>query len=256
VIILPFDFEDRFSRAEQTAILAHEAHHLARGDVIANAVAALIQCLFWFNPLIHLAARWLRFDQEVACDAAVMAKRPGLRRPYAEALLKTQIVLAIPAVACAWRARGFPALRNRIRLLKQQAPSSPRRACAAALLAVLMSGSGYAAWASQPIRGQAVIHPDWSHRPNGSDLVRFYPRKALALELNGMAVMRCRVDQAGLLSTCTTVHEAPRDVGFGTAALRMSPLFQMKPLSRDGRPVAGGVVKIPVNFRLSPAGVD
>ena len=59
-IILPLDFEDRFTRAEQAAILAHEAQHLARGDVVANAVVALIQCLCWFNPLVHLAARWIR----------------------------------------------------------------------------------------------------------------------------------------------------------------------------------------------------
>ena len=61
-----------------------------------NAVVALIQCLCWFNPLVHLAARWIRFDQELACDAAVIAERPGLRRPYAEALLKTQVMAAIP----------------------------------------------------------------------------------------------------------------------------------------------------------------
>ena len=71
----------------------------------------------------------VRFDQELACDAAVIAKRPGLRRPYAEALLKTQVVAAIPPVGCAWRARGFQALKDRIRLLKQRAPSAPRRVC-------------------------------------------------------------------------------------------------------------------------------
>ena len=80
-IILPLDFEDRFTRAEQAAILAHEAQHLARGDVAANAVVALIQCLCWFNPLVHLAARWIRVDQEFACDAAVIAQRPACGDP-------------------------------------------------------------------------------------------------------------------------------------------------------------------------------
>ena len=65
-IILPSDFEVRFTPAEQAAILAHEAQHLARGDVAANAVVALVQCLCWFNPLVHLAARGIRFDQELA----------------------------------------------------------------------------------------------------------------------------------------------------------------------------------------------
>ncbi|MFI4963729.1 MAG: TonB family protein [Caulobacterales bacterium] len=251
-IILPRDFEARFTRAEQAAILAHEAQHLARGDVLANAVVALIQCLCWFNPFVHLAARWIRFDQEFACDAAVIADQPALRRPYAEALLKTQVMAAIPPAGCAWRARGFPALRDRIRFLKQRAPSPPRRASGALLLAALTLGGGYAAWAAQPPQGRAVAHPDWSRRPIGSDLVRFYPREALARRLGGMAVIQCRVDRTGALSACAILREGPQGLGFGNATLQMAPLFQMKPMSVNGRPVAGGIVRIPVKFELPP----
>jgi TonB family protein len=250
-IILPIDFEDRFTPAEQAAILAHEAQHLARGDVAANAVVALIQCLCWFNPLVHLAARWIRIDQELACDAAVIASRPGLRRPYAEALLKTQKVAAIPAAGCAWRARGFPALRDRIRLLKQHPPSALRRVCAVLLLAALTLGGGYAAWAAQPSQGRTVVDPDWSSKPSGSDLVRFYPPKAMALGKEGMAVIRCSVERTGGLSACAVVRETPRDAGFGKATLRMAPLFRMKPKSVGGRPVAGAMVTIPVKFVLA-----
>jgi TonB family protein len=251
-IILPFDFEVRFTPAEQAAVLAHEAQHLARGDVVANAVVALIQCLCWFNPLVHLAARWIRFDQEAACDAAVIANQPGLRRPYAEALLKTQVMAAVPPVGCAWRARGFPALRDRIRLLKQRAPSPPRRACGVLLLAALMLGGGYAAWATQLSPNRTVAKPDWSSRPNGSDFSRFYPPKAAALRLDGMAVMQCRVDLTGALSACAILREGPWGAGFGKATLQMAPLFQMKPMSVNGRPVAGGIIRIPVKFKLPP----
>jgi TonB family protein len=249
-IILPNDFEARFTSVEQAAILAHESQHLARGDVAANTVVALIRCLCWFNPLVHLAARWIRFDQELACDAAVIAARPNLRRPYAEALLKTQVVVAIPPIGCAWRARGFPALRDRIRLLKQRAPSAPRRACGVLLVAALTFGGGYTAWAAQPSQGRLVTHPDWSRRPNGSDLVRFYPPKALALRMDGKAIMRCRVGRTGALSACAIVRESPQGAGFGNATLQMAPLFQMKPMSVDGRPVAGGIVRIPVKFMV------
>jgi TonB family protein len=249
-IILPIDFEVRFTPAEQAAILAHEAQHLARGDVAANAVVALIQCLCWFNPLVHLAARWIRIDQELACDAAVIAERPGLRRPYAEALLKTQKVAAIPAAGCAWRGRGFPALRDRIRLLKQRPPSAPRRACAALLLAALTLGGGYAAWATQPSQGRTVVDPDWSSKPTAVDLARLYPRKASDLGKEGMVAMRCRVGKTGALSACMIVSEAPKGIGFGKATLQMAPLFRMKPKTVSGKPVGGALVTIPVKFAL------
>ena len=250
-IILPVDFESRFNPAEQAAILAHEAQHLARGDVLANAVAALVQCLCWFNPLVHLAARWIRVDQELACDAAVIASRPGLRRPYAEALLKTQNVIAMPPAGCAWRARGFPALRDRIRLLKQRPASLPRRVCGALFLSALTFGGGYAAWAAQPSQTRTVVDPDWSNKPSGADLVRFYPPKAYTHGQEGMAVMRCRVERSGALTACGIVREGPPGAGFGKATLQMAPLFKMKPRSVNGRPVAGAFVTIPVKYVLA-----
>jgi hypothetical protein len=251
-IILPADFEARFTPAEQAAILAHEAQHLARGDVVANAVVAVIECLCWFNPLVHLSVRWFRFDQELACDAAVIAQRPGLRRPYAEALLKTQTVTAIPPLGCAWRARGLPALRNRIRLLKQRAPSAPRRVCGLLVAAGLTLGGGYSAWAIQPSQPAVVTRPAWSSTPNGADFAHLYPAKARAEHVAGMAVMRCRVGLTGALSGCAIVREAPRGMGFGDATLRMAPLFRLKPGSVNGTPVAGAIIHIPVQFRLPP----
>jgi TonB family protein len=254
-IIIPHDFEVRFTPAEQAAILAHERHHLARGDVVANAVMALIQCLCWFNPLVHLAARWVRIDQELACDAAVISKRPSLRRPYGEALLKAQMGAAMGPVGCAWRSRGFAALRDRIRFLNRRGPSRRRRICGVLLLGVLTFGGGYAAWAAQPSAMRTVVDPDWTRLPRSSDLVRFYPHEALVREWPGSVVMRCRVGRLGAVAGCAIEREAPRGVGFGRAVLKMAPLFQMKPMSLSGRPVAGAFVRIPVTFKLSSDGV-
>jgi protein TonB len=97
-----------------------------------------------------------------------------------------------------------------------------------------------------------VAKPDWSSRPNGSDFSRFYPPKAAALRLDGMAVMQCRVDLTGALSACAILREGPWGAGFGKATLQMAPLFQMKPMSVNGRPVAGGIIRIPVKFKLPP----
>ena len=249
-IVVPFDFEVRFTEAEQSAIIAHETQHLARGDAIVNAGVAAIQCLCWFNPLVHLAVRMLRFDQELACDAAVMARRPGLRRTYAEALLKTQTIALVPPLGCAWRARGFPALRDRIQMLKQGAPNGRNRATGLLLLIALASGGGYAAWAATPAQKPTIAAPEWSSRPTGADLARLYPAQARAQRLGGMAVIQCDVTAAGALSGCAVVSETPQGAGFGAATLQMASLFQMKPKSIDGKPVAGGIVRIPVKYMV------
>ena len=72
-IVTPDGFLTHFTPREQAAILAHERAHLARQDARINALAALLRCLCWFNPLMHLGARWLRIDQELACDASGVA---------------------------------------------------------------------------------------------------------------------------------------------------------------------------------------
>ena len=70
-VILPADFEARYTLEEQSLVLAHESTHLRHRDALLNALVALIRSLFWFNPLVHLGASRFRVDQELACDAAV-----------------------------------------------------------------------------------------------------------------------------------------------------------------------------------------
>ncbi len=88
-IVLPVDFAQRYDDEQRRLMLAHERRHLHRGDPLANLVVAIVRCLFWFNPLVHLAAARFRHDQELACDQAVVAAHPQSRRAYGEAMLKT-----------------------------------------------------------------------------------------------------------------------------------------------------------------------
>src|SRR5262249_18076189 len=72
----------------------------------------------------------------------------------------------------------------------------------------------------------------------------------------GRVVLSCRVDDEGGLVDCATDEESPAGEGFADAALKMAPIFRMKPLTIDGRPVAGGSVQIPIVFRPETGGVD
>ncbi len=149
-IVTPADFDERFSTDEQRIILAHERTHLAHGDPLINAATALLQCLNWFNPLMHLAARALRTDQELACDASVLAAAQSGRRPYAETLLKTQHPQLPAPLGCAWPSPTHKSLKERIAMLKRPLPSFAQRLLgSAALVAVIIIGCG-AAWTAQP----------------------------------------------------------------------------------------------------------
>lgn len=146
-IVLPADFDVRYSAIERELVLAHERIHLARGDVIANALAAGLRCVFWFNPLIHWATRRFRFDQELACDAAVLAAFPQARRPYADAMLKTQLAAVALPVGCHWQS-SHP-LKERIAMLKQPLPGRVRRGLGLAAVALVVGTGTFAAWAVQ-----------------------------------------------------------------------------------------------------------
>lgn len=133
-IVVPSDFASRYTEQERALILAHERLHAARRDPLANAFLALLQCAFWFNPLMHIAASRFRFDQELACDAGVMARAHGQRQAYAAAMLKTQSTGAPALATCHWQS-SHP-LKERIMQLKQT-PNTARRRAGLAVVALL-----------------------------------------------------------------------------------------------------------------------
>lgn len=147
-LILPADFESRYTHAEQSLVLAHERVHLHRADAMWNALVALVRCVFWFNPLVHYAARRFRVDQELSCDATVMQQHPDARRVYADAMLKTQLADGALPAGCHWRS-AHP-LKERLMMLKHPAPGRARRAIGSAFVVALSMAVGYAAWAAEP----------------------------------------------------------------------------------------------------------
>lgn len=146
-IVLPSDFETRYSRIERRLVLAHERAHVERKDALTNTIACALVCLFWFNPLVYWAWRSFRFDQEVACDATVLRQAKVCRRGYARALAKTQLT-SPAAIAFGWQ-RRHPLLK-RIALLKDPAPTRGRRVTGYVLSLVFMLTGVYIVWTARP----------------------------------------------------------------------------------------------------------
>lgn len=148
-IVLPADFHTRFTIDEQNIILEHEHIHLRRRDPIVNALTTGLQCLFWFNPLVHIGAHFMRRDQEMSCDATVMQRRPVARKIYAEALLKSQLTGPAIPFGCHWPPRGKHPLVERLEGLKDASPTGIRRTVSIAAICVAIGSVGLSAWASQ-----------------------------------------------------------------------------------------------------------
>ena len=73
---------------EQKYIIAHERHHIRRGDHIFKALGFLALTIHWFNPFVWAAFILSGRDMEMSCDEAVIRKLgEGVRAEYSASLL-------------------------------------------------------------------------------------------------------------------------------------------------------------------------
>ncbi|OYW29585.1 MAG: peptidase M56 [Caulobacter sp. 12-67-6] len=146
-IVLPADFETRFDARERGLILLHERTHIRRGDPIANLIVAACRALGWCNPLIHLGAAFTRIDQELACDATVLALKSDIRGDYAKALLKVSMFRTASPLACGW---GTHPLILRVSFLKRSEPDRRREVAGFIGLIALSVATFMAVWSLAP----------------------------------------------------------------------------------------------------------
>ena len=83
--------------------LTHELVHLHRRDLWWGWAPTLARHLFFFHPLIHLAAREYGIAREAACDAAVVAGDRRCRHDYGRLLVRL-------GTSPSLRTRNWPAL--------------------------------------------------------------------------------------------------------------------------------------------------
>jgi bla regulator protein blaR1 len=150
-VAFPADFAERYDDLERDLALAHELGHHARGDLIANWAALVMLGLHWFNPVAWAAYRAFRADQEMACDAMVLAGRhPALRHAYGRAIVKSAHGGMVSATC---HLHSINEIKGRLRMLtRHRRPSRAQRwggmagigALTLAGLALTASGTGAA----------------------------------------------------------------------------------------------------------------
>jgi beta-lactamase regulating signal transducer with metallopeptidase domain len=145
-VAFPRDFSERYDPLERNLALAHELGHHLRGDLIANWIALIVLALHWFNPVAWRAFRAFRADQEMACDALVLAGRaPALRHAYGRAIVKSAHGGAVSA-AC--HLHTINELKGRLRMLSKHDRKSRTRVTAGVAGAMTLTLAGLALTAS------------------------------------------------------------------------------------------------------------
>ncbi len=226
-IVLPVDHATRFDATQRLLVREHESVHIARGDQLVNLLALALRCLFWFNPLVHWAAPRFRHDQELACDARVVARHPHARRQYGEALLGTQALLQAAPLTCQI-GFGHP-LRERIAMLKRPLVSRPRRIAGFASALALVAGLSCAAnVAKRDLMVADMFAP--MRDASVADAL------ALAKGMHGMVWVTIHITADGTVDEARIKSSYPPGV-FDANAIALARKLRYQPTIRDGKPV-------------------
>jgi beta-lactamase regulating signal transducer with metallopeptidase domain len=155
LILLPTDFETRFSPEQQRIALLHETLHHRRGDLWASALALVGAAALWFNPLTYLALGAFRRDMEAACDASLLAT-PGASDPatYGETILRSA-ARPVPRSLCALT--SLDELKGRLTMLNANHGTPARLAGLGVVGALTAAGIAIGAPAS-------ANHPEGEHK--------------------------------------------------------------------------------------------
>jgi len=137
-VLLPGD-APVWTQERRRLVLLHELAHVRRHDVATQMMATVACAVYWFNPLVWLAARRMKQLREIACDDAVLL-HGGPVADYAQTLLDIAKSYRCRALGGAVAMAESPQVEGRIREIlsatRSRAALSSRSARALLLAAI------------------------------------------------------------------------------------------------------------------------
>jgi len=223
------------------AVLLHERAHVRRHDCLAKHLAQWSRALLWWHPLAWIVAAWMDREQELACDAAVLAS--GIPADdYANVLLDAARECSSPLLlGCAMN--GAQALRTRLASLFNRPTRSSRRlrfVTPAILLALTLAAPSFAEKIYKI--GPGIVAPKLLQKTEPQ-----YTAKARAAKIEGPVILSI------VVGTDQRAHDIKvtksLDQGLDASAVASIKTWRFQPGTKDGKPVSVRAT-IRVNFKL------
>jgi hypothetical protein len=137
IVLIPAVALDDFSPRERAMVIAHELAHIRRLDLLLAWVPAIAERLFFFHPLVRLAAREYAAARESACDALVLNAMDVAPQEYGRMLVRLGVGVN-PVFTVGGSSPSLASLKRRLDMLNDATSARSSRAAIALVAAIAM----------------------------------------------------------------------------------------------------------------------
>ncbi|WP_334029933.1 M56 family metallopeptidase [Alteromonas sp. P256] len=260
-IVLPLNFERMFCEAQQQMIIEHESVHKHHMDHLWNGFTFVLITLFWFNPLVWIALKAFRTNQELACDYKVLSNKSDKETLiYAKALV--QCAEQSPQTLSLYPTFGEKStMKKRLMLMKEKFPQSRLAAFAAVALSVLLMANTAAANMPPSPKNHAEGNGHVPNEPKVNEASPIahvsptYPEDAAKTNTEGYVVLQFDITETGATDNITVVKSSPEGV-FDKSASSALKQWQYKPRVQNGQALRQTGLLVQLDYKLSSDDAD
>lgn len=94
-----------------------------------------------------------------------------------------------------------------------------------------------------------LTRPNWIRSLNAEGMADIYPAAAVKAGVKtGLGVVSCMTTPSGDLTDCQALREEPAGLDFSAAAVQAASVMRMNPWTKEGDPVEGLKITLPIRF--------
>ncbi len=255
VIYLPDRLLSSLSTSAIRSVLAHELSHIQRFDDLDRQLQALIQTIYFFNPVAWLAGAFRSHENELVCDGLAIHRADLVPADYGRCIVEVLRLGANPLHNTPMFLGRRRTMRQRIEAVLDTRPASRTLtivAIAIGLFLLPMAGTSLHATLEapmptpndDPIRVEGdVVEPRVVTKVNPK-----YPPEARSEGLQGTVIVLATIETNGTVSEIEVIESTRED--FEAAAIEAVRQWKFEPATLEGKPVAVEF-SLTIRFRLS-----